>query len=150
MMGKEGLSVKCTSILEHSKEMSKRVNWTWSCRDVNAKPLNVSHTIIVLSSLPETAVVPITIEWIFYVKGNGKQLREKCFSYHQQMSWHMWRSPSDLPKYVFLLPCGGPTQSNYNLLSRILLDFYWWQKRPPLKRHRNDRPAPVAEHRSWL
>lgn len=58
IIGNDGLSVKCTRILEHSKEISNRVNWTWSCRDVKANPLNVSHTIIVLSSLPETAVVP--------------------------------------------------------------------------------------------
>lgn len=58
IIGNDGLSVKCTRILEHSKEISNRVNWTWSCRDVKANPRNVSHTIIVLSSLPETAVVP--------------------------------------------------------------------------------------------
>lgn len=58
MIGNDGLSVKCTRILEHSKEISKRVNWTWSWSDVKANPLNVSQTIIVLSSLPDTAVVP--------------------------------------------------------------------------------------------
>lgn len=30
IIGNDGLSVKCTRILEHSSDMSNRVNWIWS------------------------------------------------------------------------------------------------------------------------
>lgn len=75
MMGNDGLSVRCTRILEHSSEMSKRVNWTWSWSEVRANPRRVSHTIIVLSSLPDTAVVPF---WM------GKQ-RKVLFSMREPL-----------------------------------------------------------------
>lgn len=39
--------------------ISNLVNGTWSCKDVSASPRFVSQTIRVLSSLPETAVVPL-------------------------------------------------------------------------------------------
>lgn len=61
IMGNDGLSLRWTSILEHSKEISKLVTCTCSWRDVKANPRNVSHTIIVLSSLPDTAVVPLLL-----------------------------------------------------------------------------------------
>lgn len=104
MIGNDGLSVRWTRILEHSKEISKRVNWTWSWRDVRANPLNVSHTIIVLSSLPDTAVVPASMKQLLEKKTN---LDEFCYVQFT-VRWH-------------LNTCDGPqmARKRVNFFSRV-------------------------------
>lgn len=72
-----------------------------------------------------------------------KKKTKRNIFYRLLKLWHTSQVPNGPPMYEFPLPCADPKQSSCNPLSQISLDFCWWQKQRPSKRHPNDQPAPL-------